>query len=149
MGEALAVARESEVGFHLFDRIYGARVWANVHDEQGALAALEEAEEAVHGPIETCPGCRITLAFPAAIAAARAGDRERLARWEEDTEFLANVVMRLPGWYAALEEVRGHRLVLEGDSAGARTQFDKAAAGFKGSGQPLDEARCAAQAAQA
>ena len=149
LAEALAVARESEVGFHLFDRIYGARVWANVGDEQGALAALEEAEEAVQGPIETCPGCRITFAFPAAVAAARAGDRERLAKWEEATEYLANVIMRLPGWYAALEEVRGHRLELEGDKSGARAQFEKAAAGFKESGQPLDEARCATLAANA
>ncbi len=147
--QALAIARESEVGFHLFDRIYGARVRAGTSDPRSSLAVLEEAEEAVHGPFETCPGCRITLAFPAAVAAAKAGDAERLAKWEETLEFLANVVMRLPAWYAAVEEVRGHRLELEGDVAGARAQFEKAAAGFKESGQPLDEARCAALAAHA
>ena len=78
LDEALAVARESDVGFHLLDRIYGTRI-AAARDPASALAALEEAEEAVRGPVETCPGCRITLAVPAAIAAARAGDLERAA----------------------------------------------------------------------
>jgi DNA-binding SARP family transcriptional activator len=108
LDEALSVARESDVGFHLLDRIYGTRVSA-APDPASALAALEEAEEAVRGPVETCPGCRITLAVPAAIAAARAGDLDRMARWQKESEFLANVVMRLPAWDAALEEVKGHR----------------------------------------
>jgi tetratricopeptide (TPR) repeat protein len=64
LDEALAVARESGVGFTLLDRIYGTRVAAAL-DSASALAALEEAEAAVRGPVETCPGCRITLAVPA------------------------------------------------------------------------------------
>ena len=35
---------------------------------------MEDAEASVRGPLETCPGCRITFAVPAAIAAARAGE---------------------------------------------------------------------------
>jgi DNA-binding SARP family transcriptional activator len=144
--ESLAIARESDVGFHLLDRIYGTRV-ALAPDRESALAALEEAEEAVRGPIETCPGCRITLAIPAAIAAARAGDVDRADHWEQVSEYLATVVMRLPAWDAALDEVRGHRAVCGGDSAAAREHFRTAAAGFGASGQPLDEARCVALAA--
>lgn len=138
LDEALAVARESAVGFHLFDRIYGTLVTA-ARDPDEALAALEEAETAVRGPIETCPGCRITLAVPAAIAAARAGDGERAAGWATAAEYLAEVVMRLPAWDAALEEIRGHlvkRRFL------ARAHFQSAAAGFGAAGQPLDAARC-------
>jgi hypothetical protein len=146
LDEALGVARESDVGFHLLDRIYGTRV-AAAPDPASALAALEEAEAAVRGPVESCPGCRITLAVPAAIAAARAGDLERAAEWEKASEYLATVVMRLPAWDAALEEVRGHRAQAGGDTVAARDHFQSAAAGFGASGQPLDEARCGALAA--
>ena len=145
LDEALAVARESDVGFHLLDRIYGTRIAAAL-DPASALAALEEAEAAVRGPVETCPGCRITLAVPAAIAAARGGDLERAAHWEQVSEFLATVVMRLPAWFAALEEVRGHRAEASGDAVTASDHFRTAAAGFRASGQPLDEARCARSA---
>ena len=142
LDDALAVARESDVGFHLLDRIYGTRI-AAAHDPASALAVLEESEEAVRGPLETCPGCRITLAVPAAIAAARAGDRDRAARYEQAAEMLATVVMRLPAWDAALEEVRGHRLLATGDAIGAADRFSAAAEGFHGAGHPLDAARCA------
>ena len=143
LDEALAVARESDVGFHLLDRIYGTRI-AAATDPDAALAALDDAEESVRGPLETCPGCRITLVVPGAIAAARAGDLDRAAEYEASAEWLADVVMRLPGWDAALHEVRGHRARAVGDDATAC--FASAAAGFRAAGQPLDEARCAALA---
>lgn len=146
LDEALAIARESDVGFHLFDRIYGARITA-ARDPASGLSALEEAETAVRGPTETCPGCRITLAVPAAIAAARAGDDERADRWAAEAEYLANVVMRLPAWDAALAELRGHRAQARGEVADAAKQLRAAAAGFAAAGQPLDEARCTRLAA--
>ncbi len=146
LDEALAIARESDVGFHLFDRIYGTRIIAAT-DPDSALAELEEAETAVRGPIETCPGCRITLTVPAAIAAARAGDLERADQWEQLSEYLATVVMRLPAWDAALAEVKGHRAQAGRDTASAADHFRLAAAGFKAAGQPLDEHRCTALAA--
>jgi hypothetical protein len=141
LNQSLAVARESDVCFHLLDRIYGARVTASPDPDAG-LAALEEAEIAVRGPAETCPTCRITLAVPAAIAAARAGDLERADEWGEASKYLANVVMRLPAWNAALEEVHGHRAQAGGDAEAALEHFRAAAAGFRASGQPLDESRC-------
>ena len=146
LGEALALARESDVGFHLFDRIYGTRIVA-ASDPDAALAEVEEAEAAVRGPVETCPGCRITLAVPAAIAAAEAGDLERADRWQQLSEYLASVVMRLPAWDAALAEVKGHRARASGDTSRAIKSFREAADGFGASGQPLDEARCTTLAA--
>jgi DNA-binding SARP family transcriptional activator len=144
--DALAVARESETGFHLMDRIYGTRI-AAASQTASSLAAVEEAESAVRGPAETCPGCRITLVVPAAIAAAQAGDVDRAARYEQAAETLARVVMRLPGWDAAVQEVRGYVARAEGEGATAAAHFRAAAAGFRQSGQPLDEARCTALAA--
>jgi DNA-binding SARP family transcriptional activator len=142
LDEALAVARDSEVGFHLLDRIYGTRITA-APDPDAAFAALVDAEASVRGPFETCPGCRITLAVPAAIAAAAAGELEELAAWEPAVDFLADVVMRLPGWHAAREEVRAHAARARG--LDAAPHFTAAAAAFAAAGQPLDAARCRAQ----
>ncbi len=138
---ALALARDSDVGFHLLDRIYGTRV-AMASEPAAGMAALEEAGEAVRGPEETCPTCRITLAVPAAIAAAQAGDLEQAAEWSAVSEYLARVVMRLPAWDAALEEVGAHLALAGGDAPGARTHFLQAAELFGGAGQPLDRDRC-------
>jgi DNA-binding SARP family transcriptional activator/tetratricopeptide (TPR) repeat protein len=146
LDEALAVARLSDVGFHLFDRIYGTRIQLAT-SPQDALAEVMEAEAAVRGPLETCPGCRITLDVPAAIAAANAGDFERLERYEQTCTFLADVVMRLPAWDAALEEVRASACRARGDITGAATRFAKAAVTFEQVGQPFDAERCRVQAA--
>jgi DNA-binding SARP family transcriptional activator len=140
--EALDIARQTDIGFHLLDRIYGTRV-ALASDPQAALAALEDAAEAVRGPLETCPGCRITFAVPAAIAAARARRPELAERYARDVDYLANVVMRLPAWHAALEEVHGHIAAAKGDRPGATLRFAAASAGFRRAGHPLDAARCA------
>ena len=140
LDEALDVARTSNVGLHLYDRIYGTRI-AAAADPGSAMAALEEAEAAVSGALETCLGCRITLAVPAAIAAARFGDLERASSYEAVVEKLTSLHMRQPGWYAALDEVRGHRASASGDRA-AGGHFAAAAAGFRQAGQPLDAERC-------
>jgi hypothetical protein len=97
----------------------------------------------VRGPLETCPGCRITFAVPAAIAAARAGELDLADKHEEQCAYLANVVMRLPAWYAAHEEVRGH--IAAARTPGADevvSQFSAAAARFRQAGHPLDAQRC-------
>jgi DNA-binding SARP family transcriptional activator/tetratricopeptide (TPR) repeat protein len=140
--EALTIARESNMGFHLFDRIYGTRI-AAASGPAEAMAVLEEAEDAVHGSMETCPGCRISLAVPAAIAAADAGDLDRAVSYEQVATDLTAILMRLPGWYAALDEVRGHRALAAGDVAEARTHLTDAARAFQVAGQPLDARRCA------
>ena len=106
--EALDVARQTDIGFHLLDRIYGTRIALHAADPDAALHVMEDASASVRGPLETCPGCRITFAVPAAIAAARAGELELAERHEAQCAYLADVVMRLPAWYAAHDEVRGH-----------------------------------------
>ena len=149
LDEALDVARQTDIGFHLMDRIYGTRI-ALAADAQAAFTALRDAEEAVRGPLETCPGCRITFAVPAAIAAARAGSLERMAHYEPAVDYLANVVMRLPAWYAAQDEVRGHLARARGEpEAVAAGAFAAAASRFRQAGQPLDAARCDTLAAGA
>lgn len=147
LDEALELARVTDIGFHLLDRIYGTRITLAGHDADAALAAVDEAEDAVQGQLETCPGCRITFAVPAAIACARAGALDRAARYEDATEWLAHVVMRLPAWDAAHEEVRGHVRLAAGDRGGARERFEVAARGFDGAGHPLDRDRCLGLAA--
>jgi DNA-binding SARP family transcriptional activator/tetratricopeptide (TPR) repeat protein len=143
LDEALDVARQSDVGFHLLDRIYGTRI-AITHDPDAALGVLEEAEAAVRGPLETCPGCRITFAVPATIAAARARETNLAASHLRQSEYLANVVMKLPAWHAALHEARAHVALATGETESARSGFMHAAEGFLGAGHLLDEARCSA-----
>ena len=141
IGDALELARVSDIGFHLFDRIYGSRIRI-APDPDEALAAVEEAEAAVHGPLESCPGCRVHLAVPAAIAAARAGDLERAHRYQEQVDYLANVVMRLPAFHAAFDEVNAHVALAEGDRERARGLFAAAAAGYAAANHPIDQERC-------
>ncbi|MDP3858454.1 MAG: AAA family ATPase [Stagnimonas sp.] len=147
LDEALDVARQSDVGFHLLDRIYGTRI-ALASKPDAALGVLEEAEAAVRGPLETCPGCRITFAIPATIAAARAHEMDLAASHERQSDYLANVVMKLPAWYASLHEARAHLALAGGEPAAARESFAAAAQGFHACGHTLDEARCRALAKQ-
>ena len=141
--DALDVARQTDIGFHLLDRIYGTRINLHHDDPAAALHVMEDASESVRGPLETCPGCRITFAVPAAIAAARAGEVALAEQHETQCAYLANVVMRLPAWYAAHQEVRGHIAAARAPRAKeATTLFAAAAERFRQAGQPLDAARC-------
>lgn len=140
--EALDLARQTDIGFHLLDRIYGTRIRL-ARNPTAALHALEDAREAVRGPLETCPGCRITFAVPAAIAAARAGRLDLAEEYTGQTAYLADVVMRLPAWHAAHDEVLGHMAVARGEGAHvAAARFTGAAARFRDAGHPIDALRC-------
>lgn len=148
LDEALDVARQSDVGFHLLDRIYGTRI-ALARNPDAAVDVVEEAQAAVRGPLETCPGCRITFAIPATIAAARAHALDLASDHERSADYLANVVMKLPAWYASLHEARAHIAWASGARDAALEGFAAAARGFRGCGQPLDENRCARMGASA
>jgi ATP/maltotriose-dependent transcriptional regulator MalT len=140
--EALDLARQTDIGFHLLDRIYGTRIRL-ARSPGAALHALEDAREAVRGPLETCPGCRITFAVPAAIAAARARRLDLAEEYVAQTTYLADVVMRLPAWHAAHDEVLGHLAVARGeDPQAAASRFARAAGRFRAAGHPIDAARC-------
>ena len=146
---ALDLARQTDIGFHLLDRIYGTRIQL-ARSPAAALHALEDAREAVHGPLETCPGCRITFAVPAAISAARAGRLDLAEEYADQTAYLANVVMRLPAWHAAHDEVLGHMAVARHEGVDvAAFRFAKAAARFRDAGHPIDAVRCERLAAGA
>jgi len=148
--EALDIARQTDIGFHLLDRIYGTRINLHADDPAAALHVMEDASASVRGPLETCPGCRITFAVPAAIAAARAGELELAERHEQQCAYLANVVMRLPAWYAAHDEVRGHIAAARHKSGEAAvTRFAAAAARFREAGHPVDAERCRRLATEA
>jgi hypothetical protein len=140
LDEALDIARQTDIGFHLLDRIYGTRIALQRDDPQAALQVMLDAAASVRGPLETCPGCRITFAVPAAIAAARAGEVALAEQHEQQCAYLANVVMRLPAWYAAHDEVRGHLAAARGEAA--TPHFGAAAQRFRAAGQPIDAARC-------
>lgn len=141
LADALMLARESEVGHHTLDRIYGAMVEAAA-DPRAALGVLREAETAIRGPAETCPTCRIAFLVPATIAAARGGDRKRATRYLTDLDVALDVIALPPAWHAAGHEARGWCARAEGDETAARAQFVRAADGFRTWGQPLDAERC-------
>ena len=97
----------------------------------------------MRGPLETCPGCRITFTVPAAIAAARAKRLDLAEEYAGQTAYLADVVMRLPAWHAAHDEVLGHMAVARGEAVHvAATRFARAAARFRVAGHTIDAVRC-------
>ncbi|MCW3009900.1 MAG: DNA-binding transcriptional activator of the family, partial [Solirubrobacterales bacterium] len=142
LADALLMARESEVGHHTLDRIYGAMVEA-AGDPEGAVALVAEAESAIQGPAETCPTCRIAFIVPATIATARAGDLERAHRYAADVRVAIAHIALPPAWHAAAEEAHGWVAGADGRTDEARVHFTAAADGFVRWGQPLDAARCA------
>ena len=146
LADALLMARESEVGHHTLDRIYGTMVSAAADPSEG-LRLVREAEAAIRGPAETCPTCRIAFSVPAAIAAAQAGDGERAQRYAQDCRTAIDLIALPPAWSAAVEEVRGWLARAEARRDDARAHFRVAADGFHAWGQPLDARRCAELAA--
>ena len=140
--DALLMARESEVGHHTLDRIYGAMV-ESAGDPSSGVQLVCEAETAIQGPAETCPTCRIAFIVPATIAAARAGDLERAHRYARDCTTALEIIALPPAWHAAVEEARGWVTHATGRPEAAREHFRKAGNGFRTWGQPLDAQRCA------
>jgi DNA-binding SARP family transcriptional activator/tetratricopeptide (TPR) repeat protein len=142
LDDALLMARESEVGHHTLDRIYGAMV-EGATDPSAAVQRICEAETAIQGPAETCPTCRIAFIVPATIGAARAGDLERAHRYAQDCDTALEVIALPPAWHAAVAEAHGWLARAEGRADDAREHFRTAAAGFSTWEQPLDAQRCA------
>ncbi len=142
LARALLLARESEVGHHTLDRIYGAMVEAAADPSRG-VEVVCEAESAVQGPAETCPTCRIAFMVPAAIASARGGDLERTDRYIRDCDRALEMIALPPAWQAAVAEARGWGALAHGLPGDAGEHFTEAAGGFRRWGQPLEAHRCA------
>ena len=140
--DALLMARESEVGHHTLDRIYGAMVEAAGGPPDG-LNVVREAESAIRGPAETCPTCRIAFIVPAAVAAAKAGDLVRAEHYAKACDAALQIIALPPAWRAAVAEVHGHVARAHGRADEARSHLRRAADGFAAWGQPLDARRCA------
>jgi hypothetical protein len=139
LADALLMARESEVGHHTLDRIYGAMVEAA---GDAGVGVVEAAESAIRGPAETCPTCRIAFLVPATIATARGGDLGRAHRYAADCGRALEIVALPRGWHAAVDEASGWLARAEGDHERARGCFHRAAEAFRACGQPLDAQRC-------
>ena len=74
-------------------------------------------------------------------AAARAGGLELAEKHETRCAYLADMVMRLPAWYAARDEVRGHIDKVRGGTEEAMVRFLAAAAHFRETGHPIGAER--------
>ena len=146
LADALLLARESEVGHHTLDRIYGAMIEAAA-DPRAALDLIMQAETAIRGAAETCPTCRIAFLVPAAIGAARAGDLDRARRYAAECAQALEVIALPPAWHASGSEVRGWLARAEGRRPDAEEHFRAAADAFADRGQPVDAERCARLAA--
>jgi DNA-binding SARP family transcriptional activator len=142
LADALLMARESEVGHHTLDRIYGTMV-EGADDPSSGMQVVWEAESAIQRPAETCPTCHIAFIVPATIAAARAADLERAHRYMQDCEKALEILALPPAWHAAVEEARGWITLANQRPSDAREHFREAADGFRTWGQPLDAQRCA------
>ena len=142
LDEAFVVARGSPVATrHLLDRIHGTAIRA-APDTSAALAAVDEAAQAVRGPLETCPPCSVNLTIPATIACAAAGDLDRANRHLAMAEAVVGVFYPNGGWRAALDEARAAIARASGDELAAARLLQQAAEGFGRWGQRLDADRC-------
>lgn len=139
LARAARVAERSALVSHIRVRVLGAKILA-AGDPARALGVVKAAEPILAGG-EVCEPCSMTFRVAAATAAARAGDRERAARYVEDAERLAGMWQGGP-WLAAVWEARGELRLADGEPAQAAALFREAADGFAQAGRKLDEARC-------
>lgn len=140
--DAFVVARGSPLATqHLLDRIHGTAIRA-APDMEAALAAVEEAAQAVRGPLETCPPCSVNLTIPATMACAAAGDVDGANRHLARAEGVVSVFFPKGGWRAALDEARAAVARTSGDAGAASRLLQQAAEGFDRWGQQLDAERC-------
>jgi hypothetical protein len=140
--EALDAARLSPLTTrHLLGRIYGARIRA-AGDPADATAMVDEAEVVIRGPLETCPFCTPAFAVPAAVACARGRQLDKARGYLGAAEAVVTAFWRRGGWVAALDEVRAHLALTEGDPAAAAVRWTAAADEYAAAGQPLDAERC-------
>jgi tetratricopeptide (TPR) repeat protein len=139
LSKARRLAERSTLVSHLLVRVLGAMVQA-APDPKRALEVVNEAEVAL-ARREVCEPCSMPFRVAATTASARAGDRDRAAKYLEDAERLAGMWQGGP-WLAAVWEARGELRRAEGEVDQAAALFLEAAEGFARVGRTLDEARC-------
>lgn len=142
LADALHAARGSFIGArHLLDRIHGTAV-AAASDPAVAMAAVDEAQQGIRGPFETCPPCSLTFTVPAAIACADGGDIARAKEYLARSEQVAGAFFPRSGWQAGLDEIRAHIALANGDVETGGRLLSAARDGFERFGQRLDASRC-------
>ena len=139
LDEALAVARDSDVGFHLMNRVYGTRIVV-----ADSLAAVGDAEGAVRARPRPAPAAGSPSWCPLPSPRRRPGDLDRAGQYAQQTEVLATVVMRLPAGSAAVAAAHGHLLLASGDGGGRDQPLAHGRPRLRSCGQPLAEQRCTA-----
>ncbi|MEX2556783.1 MAG: BTAD domain-containing putative transcriptional regulator [Actinomycetota bacterium] len=139
LSKARRLAERSTLVSHLLVRVLGAMVQAAA-DPKRALEVVKDAEVAL-ARREVCEPCSMPFRVAATTASARAGDRDRAAKYLEDAERLAGMWQGGP-WLAAVWEARGELRRAEGEEDQAAALFREAAEGFARVGRTLDEARC-------
>jgi len=137
--QALPLARDSVVGRHLLQRIFGTLVLAA--DDPHEARALVDRAEATIGWDDACAFCSIMLAVPAAIACARAGDLVSARNHLEAARRSAEI-WRGTSWEAGLAEAEAAVAAEAGDVATATRRLRAAAEIFDRTGQPRDAQRC-------
>lgn len=138
---ALPLARFSNIGLHLLQRIYGTMIQAAA-DPIAARAVVDRAE-ATLGVNDDCIFCSIMLAVPAAKCCADVGDMGDAHRYLEMAERSA-VMWEGTSWQASILELRSHLAASDGDPVGSERLRQQAAELFEALGQPLDARRCRA-----
>ena len=145
LDEALAVARESDVGFHLLDRIYGTRITAAARPGRRAGRArggrdLRCAARSRPAPAAGSPSPSPRRSRPPAPGTSTGWPSASRPRrcWPTSS---CGCRAGTPRWRRSGATSRWRR------ATPAAAHFAAAADGFRAAGQPLDEARCVALAA--
>ena len=140
---ALPLARWSMLAPHLLQRIYGTMIQA-ARSPVEARAIVDRAYGAM-AQNDQCSFCTVMLALPAAMACADGGDLDdaqaHLAAAERSAALWEGTA-----WQAAIVEARAHLAAARGAAGEASRLLTEAAGIFDGAGQPLDAARCRADA---
>lgn len=139
LDRALPLARWSEIGLHLLQRIYGTMI-AAAPDPVAARAVVDLAEATLGDP-DRCTFCDVMLAVPATIACADVGD---VADAERHLRTATVSAQRWAGsaWRAAALEAEAHVAVASGRAAEAVELAERAAVLFESAGHPRDAERC-------
>lgn len=143
LDDALPLARWSALSQHLVQRIHGTMIRATT-DPDDARAAVDRAMHAI-GPSDMCMFCTVMVAVPSSIACSGVGDLDEAQRHLAMAESSA-AAWQGTAWQGAVSEARAHLSRAQGDAPTAQQAFLAAAELFRRAGQPLDVARCEAEA---
>ncbi|HWC26268.1 MAG TPA: BTAD domain-containing putative transcriptional regulator [Solirubrobacteraceae bacterium] len=139
LADALVISRWSPLSGHLQPLAYAALLHATEDDDVGRQR-LDDAEAQLRGEDLLCAYCGMAFRVAAAIAAARAGQSDRAARFLSAAQLTA-ALWRGGPWTAALDESRGELAWMRGERAAARALLRASTDGFVRERRRLDAER--------